>query len=138
MNWCLLLLKFFFYFFFRKVGKTWSFFERYVRIKKINVELWKLLEEIKHSKEPDCRINNIIWVKSCNSKLNSLSIDENEIDFLHYTWGVIRYARMLQKIGVYEEYSKYQIMSLFILLQFIYAHLERMLQRLDLLFSAPV
>jgi len=43
---------------------------------------------------------------------------------------------MLQKISVYEEYCKYQITSLFILLQFIYTHLERMLQRLDLLFSA--
>lgn len=43
---------------------------------------------------------------------------------------------MLQKIGVYEEYSKYQITSLFILLQFIYTLLERTLQGLDLLFSA--
>lgn len=44
---------------------------------------------------------------------------------------------MLQKIGVYEVYLKYQITSLFILLHFIYTQLERMLERLDLLFSTP-
>lgn len=48
----------------------------------------------------------LVLGKDCNAKLNSLSVDENEIAFLHYTWGGIRCSGMFQKIGVYQGYSK--------------------------------